>query len=421
MVDKEARSFEMPPFSKETIADVQKETNLGMSEKVDKEEVAEDLIEVDAESQDTSPDSQPDEEAPEESGEVGLANEPIDGEVVEDLIEKGAESQNIPLDSQPDEETQEISSEEVVTDKGIDEDEAEEGAEKFNMPIDSSSPQEDSGLEPPDDYESWVDKDATPESMTSGSEDPKEDKETFEGLLSEIDVSDDVESMESPEGETVDEDVEEMTKEKVDDIYSLADIEDDDDEVSPLQAWFLERKSLQESEKPEDAEDDMEEEPAALTEPKPVPFAEDISGDSGAGSNSVSGDDSEKWDKFVETAVNKSGEESTKGGNDEERGESVVSEIDRELQNLFDDVVSPDEIVENEEDESASVDTSSAAGGIKLNSDLATFTLAQIYMNQGQLTEALSVLDLLEKKGENKEKVESIREEIRAKMEERNK
>ena len=84
-------------------------------------------------------------------------------------------------------------------------------------------------------------------------------------------------------------------------------------------------------------------------------------------------------------------------------------------------MVSPDANVENEENESASVDTSSAAGGIKLNSDLATFTLAQIYMNQGQLTEALSVLDLLEKKGENKEKVESIREEIRAKMKARNK
>ncbi|MCH7494706.1 MAG: hypothetical protein IH825_01245, partial [Candidatus Marinimicrobia bacterium] len=337
-------------------------------------------------------------------------------ESAEDLTEEGAESHDIPLDSQKDEEAPEESGEEGFANKGIAEEESEDGAEKFNVPIDSASPQDDAGVEPPADFESWVEKDATPDSMTSGSEPPKEDKETFEGLLSETDVSDDVESMESPEEESADEVVEEITTDKVDDIYSLADIEDEE-EVSPLEAWFLKRKSLQESEEPEEVEEDKEEEPAALTEPKPVPFAEDVSGDSKSESN----DDSEKWDKFVETAVNKSGEESTESGKDENRGESVVSEIDRELQNLFDDVVSTDENGENEEDESANVDPPSAAGGLKLNSDLATFTLAQIYMNQGQLTEALSVLDLLEKKGENKEKVASIREEIKAKIEARNK
>ena len=375
VVDKEARSFEMPPFSKETIAEVQKETDIELSESVDREEIA------------------------------------------EDMTEEGAESNNVPLDSQTDEEAQEESGKEGSADKSTDEDESGEGAEKFNVPIESASPRKDAGLEPPADYESWVDKDATPESMTSGSEPPKEDKETFEGLLSETDVSDDVESTESPEEESVDEVVEEITTEKVDDVYSLTEIEDNDDEVSPLQAWFLERKSLQNNQEPEELEEDKEEEPAVLTEPKPVPFAEDVSGDSKSESN----DDSEKWDKFVDTAVNKSGEESTESGKDENRGESVVSEIDTELQNLFDDVVSSDENGENEEDESANVDPPSAAGGLKLSSDLATFTLAQIYMNQGQLPEALSVLDLLDKKGEDKERVASIREEIRGKMEARNK
>ncbi|MCH7495542.1 MAG: hypothetical protein IH825_05565, partial [Candidatus Marinimicrobia bacterium] len=223
-------------------------------------------------------------------------------EIAEDMIEEGAESHNVPLDSQTDEEAPEESGEEGSADKVIDEDESGEGAEKFNVPIESASPRKDAGLDPPADYESWVDKDATPESMTSGSEPPKEDKETFEGLLSETDVSDDVESTESPEEESVDEVVEEITTEKVDDVYSLTEIEDDDDEVSPLQAWFLERKSLQNNQEPEEVEEDNEEEPAVLTEPKPVPFAEDVSGDSGADSKPDSNDDSEKWDKFVKTA-----------------------------------------------------------------------------------------------------------------------
>jgi len=99
----------------------------------------------------------------------------------------------------------------------------------------------------------------------------------------------------------------------------------------------------------------------------------------------------------------------------------VVTEVDRDLQNIFDDVVTTESDDTDKKEEDSEESKSESIGGVKLSNDLATFTLAEIYSNQGQYTEALSVLDLLENKEKDLEKIKSMREEIKEKIEARNK
>ncbi|TFB13721.1 hypothetical protein E3V33_00965 [Candidatus Marinimicrobia bacterium MT.SAG.4] len=378
VVDKENREFEMPPFSKETLADV----TVSDEDEVKTEEEAE-----------------PGEEKTEEDSDENL--------------EGGVESLNIPLESTVDA----VSTDDDVVAEEKDTDEktgdTDSGTEEKNILSDSIEKTDKEETETPSDYESWVEKDATPDSMTTGLGDSDEsNKSTFEGLLSETEYSGEVDTMELPEESdsalTVDDDQD--IEEKIDDIYSLAQIDDDED-VSPLQAWFLDRKNLQENEQNEEKVE-KEENIESITEPKSVPFSGESDEETEILQNTEETESEEKWDKFVETAVEKKGEDGPKDS------ESASTDIDSELRNIFDEVETPNE---DQEISEAGADAPDITGGVKLNSDLATFTLADIYINQSQFNEALSVLDLLEQKGEKLERVASMRDEIKVKIEARNK
>ena len=378
MVDIENREFEMPPFSKETLEDVKVS---------DEDEVK------------TEEEAEPGEEKTEEdSGEN---------------LEEGVESLNIPLESTVDA----VSTDDDVIAEEKDSDEktgdTDSGTEEKNILSDSNEKTDKGETETPSDYESWVEKDATPDSMTTGLGDTDESKKnTFEGLLSETEYSGEVDTMELPEDSdsalTVDDDQD--IQEEIDDIYSLAQIDDDED-VSPLQAWFLDRKTLQEEE--QNVENvEKEENIESITEPKSVPFSGESDEETEILQNTEENESEEKWDKFVETAVEKKGEDGPK------ESESESTDIDSELRNIFDEVESPNA---NQGINESGADAPDITGGVKLNSDLATFTLADIYINQSQFNEALSVLDLLEQKGEKLERVASMRDEIKVKIEARNK
>ena len=377
VVDKEKREFELPPFSRETLADVKQSGEEPVSE--EKSDIEE---------------------------EVESDDEEIEEDTADDLDE-GAVSLNLPLDSG----TDAVSTEE--NDSNEQSEESDSDADDHNIPTDSIDTSDKGELDTPSDFESWVEKDATPESMTTMVSDPNESsKNTFEELLSESDSSGDVETMELPEESDTEITVEDEQdiREEIDDIYSLAQI--DDDEVSPLQAWFLERKTPQEEQEQDIEQLEDEENLEAITEPKPVPFSGESGEEAETLQNTEETESEEKWDNFVDSGVEK------KGADDSKDRESSSTDIDSELKNIFDEVASP--VNENETDE-ANADAPDITGGVKLNSDLATFTLADIYINQSQFNEALSVLDLLEQKGENLERVASMREEIKIKAEARNK
>ena len=385
VVDRDKRAFEMPPFSKETLSDVK--------------EYAESVA-VPEEDLDIEEEAKTDEEEIEEDK--------------NDNVDKGVESLDLPLDSEVDATATEDKVLAGENDSNEQSEDDESAADDHNMPIDSVE-ETDKGLhDTPSDYESWVEKDATPESMTKGESDANEShKNTFEGLLSGDETSGEVDTMELPEesdsGVTVEE--EEDIQEGIDDIYSLAQIDDEED-VSPLQAWFLDKKTPQDEQDQNEHQVEDENPPDTLTEPKPVPFSGESEEETKALRNTEENESEEKWDNFVESTVEK------KGGGDSKDGESVSTDIDRELKNIFDEVAAP---VDEQEINEANADAPDITGGVKLNSDLATFTLADIYISQSQFNEALSVLDFLEKKGENLERVASMREEIKVKIEARNK
>ena len=374
VVDRDKRAFEMPPFSKETLSDVK--------------EYAESVA------------------VPEEDLDIE--------EDKNDNVDEGVESLDLPLDSEVDATATEDKVFAGENDSNEQSEDDESAADDHNMPIDSVE-ETDKGLhDTPSDYESWVEKDATPESMTKGESDANEShKNTFEGLLSGDETSGEVDTMELPEesdsGVTVEE--EEDIQEGIDDIYSLAQIDDEED-VSPLQAWFLDKKTPQDEQDQNEHQGEEEENPDTITEPKPVPFSGESEEETKALRNTEENESEEKWDNFVESTVEK------KGGGDSKDGESVSTDIDRELKNIFDEVAAP---IDEQEINEANADAPDITGGVKLNSDLATFTLADIYISQSQFNEALSVLDFLEKKGENLERVASMREEIKVKIEARNK
>ncbi|MCH7954847.1 MAG: hypothetical protein IIC40_03795 [Candidatus Marinimicrobia bacterium] len=374
VVDRDKRAFEMPPFSKETLSDVK--------------EYAESVA------------------VPEEDLDIE--------EDKNDNVDEGVESLDLPLDSEVDATATKDKVFAGENDSNEQSEDDESAADDHNMPIDSVE-ETDKGLhDTPSDYESWVEKDATPESMTKGESDANEShKNTFEGLLSGDETSGEVDTMELPEesdsGVTVEE--EEDIQEGIDDIYSLAQIDDEED-VSPLQAWFLDKKTPQDEQDQNEHQGEEEENPDTITEPKPVPFSGESEEETKALRNTEENESEEKWDNFVESTVEK------KGGGDSKDGESVSTDIDRELKNIFDEVAAP---VNEQEINEANADAPDITGGVKLNSDLATFTLADIYISQSQFNEALSVLDFLEKKGENLERVASMREEIKVKIEARNK
>ena len=385
VVGKYKSPIEMPPFSKETLTDVIKseESEIVSEENLESEE------------------------------EAKTDEEEIDEDTNENVGE-GVESLNLPLDSTVDATSTEDN---VIVEENDSNEESEGGksdTDEHNIPVDSVE-ETDKGLpETPSDFESWVEKDVTPESMTTGEGDANEDhKNTFEGLLSEDETSGEVDTMELPEESDTGLPVEEEQdiQEKLDDIYSLSQIDDEED-ISPLQAWFLDRKTLHDDQDQNEHQVEDEETPDAITEPKPVPFSGESESEAEALQDTEENESEEKWDKFVDTVVEK------KGGDDPNDRESVSTDIDKELRNIFDEVATP----ANEQDiDEANADAPDITGGVKLNSDLATFTLADIYINQSQFNEALSVLDLLEQKGENLERVTSMREEIKVKIEARNK
>ena len=385
VVGKHKSPVEMPPFSKETLTDVIKseESEIVSEENLESEE------------------------------EAKTDEEEID-EDTNESVDEGVESLNLPLDSKVDATSTEDN---VITEENDSNEESEEGkssTDEHNIPIDSVE-ETDKGLpETPSDFESWVEKDVTPESMTTGEDDANEDhKNTFEGLLSEDETSGGVDTMELPEESDTGLPVEEEQdiQEKLDDIYSLSQIDEEED-ISPLQAWFLDRKTLHDDQDQNEHQVKDEEPPDTITEPKSVPFSGESEVEAEALQDTEENESKEKWDKFVDTVVEK------KGGDDPKDPESVSTDIDRELRNIFDEVATP---AKEQDINEANADAPDITGGVKLNSDLATFTLADIYINQSQFDEALSVLDLLEQKGENLEKVASMREEIKVKIEARNK
>jgi len=377
IVDKEARGFEMPPFSKETLSDIQSS----------------------------------------ESGEAAITDADEENEISSQ--DKGANAFNIPLESDSDDESENEDNLDTTAENMID----DAGAEEHNIPIDQQTDTEGIGFDTPSDYESWVDKDVTPDSMTSGGSDIESDmeKRTFEGLLSEPDAAVETLDSEIPAEEDsegiIDEEVTEDFHKKVDNIYNL----EEEEEISPLQAWFLERKSSEDEEQIDSEETSSEDVDPPLTEPMPVPFSDKKSEDASDSDKSDEDDNGEAWDNFVETAIEGKTDSGVIAGEPSEDTESIVTEVDRELQNIFDDVVSTDTDDSDKKEDETEKAESAPIGGVKLNSDLATFTLAEIYTNQGQYTEALSVLDLLENKGENPEKIASMRKEIKEKMEAKNK
>ena len=385
VVEKDNRKFEIPPFSKETLSDVVKNEESTSA----------------------------DEENLESEGEAETDEGEID-EDTKDNVDEGVDSLNLPLDSTVDATAAEDN---VIAEENDSDEQSEDGksgADEHNIPIDSAEETDKGLLETPSDFESWVEKDVTPESMTTVEGDANENhKNTFEGLLSEDETSGEVDTMELPEesdsGLTIEE--EQDIHEKIDDIYSLAQIDDDED-VSPLQAWFLDRKTLHDKQDQNEHQVENEEPPDTITEPKPVPFSGESEEEAEALQDTEENESDEKWDKFVDRVVEK------KGADDPKDRESVSTDIDRELRNIFDEVATP---TDEQDINEANADAPDITGGVKLNSDLATFTLADIYINQSQFNEALSVLDLLEQKGENLERVASMREEIKVKIEARNK
>ncbi len=385
VVDKDNRSFEMPPFSKDTLTDVIKseESAIVSEENLESEgEEKTDEVETDVDTNDN--------------------------------VDAGVESLNLPLDSTVDATSAEDNVIAEENDSNEQSEEGKSGTDEHNIPIDSVEETDKGQLETPSDFESWVEKDVTPESMTTGEGDANENhKNTFEGLLSEDETSGEVDTMELPEKSDTGLPVEEEQdiQEKLDDIYSLSQIDDEED-ISPLQAWFLDRKTLHHEEDQNEHKVEDIETPDTITEPKPVPFSGESESEAEALQDTEENESEEKWDKFVDTVVEK------KGGDDPKDRESVSTDIDRELRNIFDEVAAP---ADGQDINEANANAPDITGGVKLNSDLATFTLADIYVNQSQFNEALSVLDLLEQKGENLERVASMREEIKVKIEARNK
>ena len=385
VVDEDNRTFEMPPFSEETLSDVVKsEESASLSEK-----------------------------NLESKGEAETEKEEID-EDTNDNVDEGVVSPNLPLDSTVDAADTEDN---IIAEENDSNEQSEDGksvTDEHNISIDSVKETDKGLLETPSDFESWVEKDVTPESMTTGEGDADENqKNTFEGLLSEDETSGEVDTMELPEESAAGLAIEEERDlhEKIDDIYSLAQLDDDED-VSPLQAWFLERKTPHDEQGQNEHQAENEEDPDPITEPKPVPFSGESEEEAEALQDTEENESEEKWDKFVDRVVEK------KGGDDPKDRDSASTDIDRELRNIFDEVAAP---VNEQDINEANADAPDITGGVKLNSDLATFTLADIYINQSQFNEALSVLDLLEEKGENLERVASMREEIKVKIEARNK
>ena len=415
VVDKDNRNFEMPPFSKETLKDVLKneESELAAEENLEsggEAKTEEEIVE------DTNENADEDEEkiVEDTNDNVDEDEEKID-EDANDIVDKGVDSLNIPLDSTMDATS---TGDNVIAEENDSNEQPEDGksgTDAHDIPIDSVEETDKGLLETPSDFESWVEKDVTPESMTSGEGDSDENhKNTFEGLLSEDETLGEVDTMELPEESDTGLPVEEEQDihEKIDDIYSLAQIDDDEEDVSPLQAWFLDRKTIHEEQDQNEQQVEDEEPLDTITEPKPVPFSGKSEEEAEALQDTEENESEEKWDKFVDTVVEK------KGGDHPKDRESVSTDIDRELKNIFDEVATPaDELDINE----ANADAPDITGGVKLNSDLSTFTLADIYINQSQFNEALSVLDLLEQKGENLERVASMREEIKVKIEARTK
>ena len=370
IVDQDSRGFELPPFSKETLADIQLDDQNESSE--------------------------------------------LNAEEGNDIIgqDEGADALNIPLDS--DDDSDNTDNLETTTENMID----DSGTEEHNIPLDEETATEEAGLDTPSDYESWVDKDVTPGSMTSGGSDDENNinKNTFEGLLSEPDVAVETLDSENPEEESdgiIIEETEDFQK-KIDNIYNL----DEEEEISPLQAWFLEKNSSGAEEQEDKGETKSENVDPPLTEPMPVPFSEEESQD---GSDSDKSEDNDKeWDDFVETTSKNKTDSVVADKTVSKDSESVATEVDRDLQNIFDDVVTTDGDDTDKQEDDAEESKSASIGGVKLSNDLATFTLAEIYTNQGQYTEALSVLDLLENNGKDPDKISSMREEIKEKIEEKN-
>ena len=130
----------------------------------------------------------------------------------------------------------------------------------------------------------------------------------------------------------------------------------------------------------------------------------------------------------AETEIELADERAGRGVSGEEL--SVVAEIDSELQSLLEDIQTTDEdaIAGMTEDigppdipimpeegpkfEVEPTETSESKGEIKLSGTLATFTLAEVYLDQGQYEEAIRVVNLLEEKGSDQARIDALREEI---------